>query len=70
MRNGEKFTALLHHLTIDLLRETSTASNAAAGVDQMTWKEYSEGVEDRLRNLHDRDIGERIERNRPGECPS
>ena len=55
-RKQEKFTALLHHLTIDLLRESfdSIKRSAAAGVDQVTWKEYAEGVEDRLRDLHDR----------------
>ena len=55
-RKQEKFTALLHHLTIDLLRESfySIKRSAAAGVDRMTWKEYAEGVEDRLRELHDR----------------
>ncbi len=55
-RRQEKFTALLHHLTIDLLRESfySIKRSAAAGVDQVTWKEYAEGVEDRLRDLHDR----------------
>ena len=43
-RKGEqgRFTALLHHLTIDLLRESFYAlkRNAAAGVDGVTWKEY------------------------------
>lgn len=55
-RKEEKFTALLHHLTIDLLRESfhSIKRSAAAGVDQVTWKEYEQGVEDRLRDLHDR----------------
>jgi RNA-directed DNA polymerase len=40
-RKEEQFTALLHHLTIDLLRESfhSIKRSAAAGVDQMTWKE-------------------------------
>jgi group II intron reverse transcriptase/maturase len=55
-RKQEKFTALLHHLTIDVLRESfyNIKRSAAAGVDQVTWKEYAEGVEDRLRDLHDR----------------
>ena len=54
-RKQEKFTALLHHLTIDLLRESfySIKRSAAVGVDQVTWKEYAQGVEDRLRDLHD-----------------
>ena len=55
-RKQEKFTALLHHRTIDLLRESfySIKRSAAAGGDQMTWKAYAQGVEDRLRDLHDR----------------
>jgi RNA-directed DNA polymerase len=55
-RKQEKFTALLHHLTIDLLRESFQGMNrkASAGIDGRTWKEYEQGVEDRLRDLHDR----------------
>ena len=55
-RRKEKFTALLHHLTTGLLRESfrSIKRNAAAGVDGVTWKEYEKGVEDRLRDLHER----------------
>lgn len=52
----EKFTALLHHLTINLLRECfySSKRSASAGVDGMTWKKYEQGVEDRLKDLHGR----------------
>jgi len=55
-RREERFTALLHHLTINLLRESfySMKRSAAAGVDQVTWKAYAQGVEDRLRDLYDR----------------
>src|SRR6516225_6413433 len=37
-----KFTALLHHLTVDLLRESfySLKKKAAPGVDGVTWHEY------------------------------
>jgi RNA-directed DNA polymerase len=51
-----KFTALLHHLTIDLLRESfySLKRKAAPGVDGVTWQEYEEGLEDRLADLHGR----------------
>src|ERR1019366_449642 len=50
----EQFTALLHHLTIDLLRESYFAleRKAAAGVDGMTWEQYGEALEDRLTSLH------------------
>jgi RNA-directed DNA polymerase len=52
----ERFTALLHHLTVDLLRESYFAlqRKAAPGVDGMTWKQYGEGLEDRLTRLHSR----------------
>jgi RNA-directed DNA polymerase len=50
----ERFTALLHHLTIDLLRESYFAlqRKAAPGVDGVTWKQYGEGLDDRLTGLH------------------
>jgi RNA-directed DNA polymerase len=50
----ERFTALLHHVTPDLLRESFYAlkRKAAPGVDGMTWKEYATGLEDRLKDLH------------------
>ena len=55
-RKQEKFTALLHYLTINLLgdRFQSNKKDAAAGVDGMSWKEYEKGLEDRLRDLHER----------------
>jgi len=51
-----KFTALLHHLTIDLLRESfySLKRKAAPGVDGVTWQEYELGLGDRLVDLHSR----------------
>ena len=53
---GTKFTALLHHLTVDLLRESFYAlkRKAAPGVDGVTWSEYATGLEDRLIDLHSR----------------
>ncbi|MGD0130382.1 MAG: hypothetical protein ABSF46_34145 [Terriglobia bacterium] len=55
-RKQERFTTLLHHLTIDLLRESYYAlkRNAAPGVDGVRWREYEEGLEDRLIDLKDR----------------
>jgi RNA-directed DNA polymerase len=43
-----KFTALLHHLTIELLRESfySMKRKAAPGVDGVTWQEYEPELED------------------------
>ncbi len=51
-----KFTALLHHVTVDLLRESfyTLKRKAAPGVDGVTWKEYEPGLEDRLVGLHSR----------------
>jgi len=51
-----KFTALLHHLTVDLLRESfySLKRKAAPGVDGVTWQEYETGLENRLIDLHGR----------------
>lgn len=52
----ERFTALLHHITPALLRDSFYAlkRNAAAGIDGMTWKEYATGLEGRLEDLHGR----------------
>jgi group II intron reverse transcriptase/maturase len=51
-----KFTALLHHVSIDLLRKSyyGLKRKAAPGVDGMTWEEYGEGLEGRLTDLHGR----------------
>ena len=51
-----RFTALLHHLTVDLLRESfySLKRKAAPGVDGVTWHEYEAGLEERLIDLHGR----------------
>ncbi len=52
----ERFTALLHHVTPMLLRESFYAlkRKAAPGVDGVTWEEYATGLEDRLQDLHGR----------------
>ena len=52
----ERFTALLHHVTPEQLRESFYAlkRKAAAGVDGVTWQEYATGLEDRLEDLHGR----------------
>jgi len=51
-----KFTALLHHVTVDLLRESfySLKRKAAPGVDGVTWREYETGLEGRITDLHGR----------------
>ncbi len=52
----ERFTALLHHVTPELLRDSFYAlkRKASPGVDGVTWKEYAAGLEDRLKDLHGR----------------
>jgi RNA-directed DNA polymerase len=53
---GLRFTALLHHVTESLLRDSfhQLKKDAAPGVDEVTWKEYEQGLEVRLADLHDR----------------
>jgi group II intron reverse transcriptase/maturase len=55
-RRQERFTALLHHLNVDLLRDSFYAlkRGASPGVDGVTWQEYETGLEDRLMDLHRR----------------
>src|SRR5207302_6484670 len=55
-RRQERFTALLHHLNVDLLRDSFYAlqRKASPGVDGVTWQEYETGLEDRLVDLHGR----------------
>src|SRR5579863_1795048 len=55
-RKQERFTALLHHLNIDLLRDSFYAlkRQASPGVDGVTWQEYETGLEGRLSDLHSR----------------
>ena len=56
LRKKEKFTTLLHHVTVDMLRLAFLAlkRKAAPGVDGMTWKDYEADLERRLPDLHDR----------------
>jgi group II intron reverse transcriptase/maturase len=55
-RRQEQFTALLHHLNVDLLRDSFYAlrRGASPGVDGVSWQEYETGLEDRLVDLHNR----------------
>ncbi len=51
-----RFTALLHHVTVDRLREAYRAlrPDAAPGVDELTWRDYGRDLERNLRDLHAR----------------
>lgn len=55
-RKKEKFTALLHHVTVDLMRDAFLAlkRRAAPGVDGVTWQDYEAGLEGNLQELHAR----------------
>ena len=55
-RKKERFTALFHHISVELLEEAfyELKENAAPGVDRLTWKDYEAGLERKLEDLHDR----------------
>jgi RNA-directed DNA polymerase len=55
-REKERFTALLHHVSIDLLRVAfgELKPEAAPGVDGLTCKTYEEDLERNLEALHSR----------------
>jgi RNA-directed DNA polymerase len=55
-RNKERFTALFHHISIDLLDEVffELKENAAPGVDGLTWRDYGADLERNLEDLHSR----------------
>jgi RNA-directed DNA polymerase len=55
-RKKERFTALLHHVSVDLLGQAFFAlkRNAAPGVDGVTWQDYEDDLERKLVDLHDR----------------
>ena len=51
-----RFTALLHHITVDLLKQSYLAleRDAAPGIDGVTWQAHGENLEEKLTDLHDR----------------
>jgi RNA-directed DNA polymerase len=51
-----KFTALLHHVNVELLTLSFHQLNkrAAPGIDPTTWHEYEQDLEDRIEDLHGR----------------
>jgi len=55
-RRKERFTALFHHVSVDLLRLAFYAlkRDAAPGVDGVTWQDYEADLERRLVDLHGR----------------
>jgi group II intron reverse transcriptase/maturase len=55
-RKEERFTALFHHISVDLLDEvfSELKENAAPGVDGLTWRAYEADLERNLEDLHSR----------------
>jgi RNA-directed DNA polymerase len=55
-RKKEKFTALLHHISVETLEVAFYAlkRKAVPGVDGVTWQEYEADLERRLIDLHGR----------------
>jgi RNA-directed DNA polymerase len=71
-RKGEKFTALLHHVSVERLRDSFYAlkRQAAPGVDGVKWKEYEAGLEDPSRIYTAGCTGALTERDHREECTS
>jgi len=55
-RKKEKFTALLHHISPELLAAEFFAlkEHAAPGVDGLTWRDYEQNLKGNLEDLHAR----------------
>ena len=55
-RKKEKFTALLHHISVEhlVLAFFELKEHAAAGVDGLTWRDYEQDLERNLEELHAR----------------
>src|SRR5215510_492667 len=55
-RKKERFTALFHHINVELLRDAFFAirREAAPGVDGVTWQDYAANVETNLHDLYAR----------------
>ena len=55
-RKKERFTSLLHHVSVDLLRVSFHAlkRDAAPGVDGLKWQDYEVDLERNLEDLHRR----------------
>src|ERR1700693_1798899 len=51
-----RFTALLHHITIDLLKQSylSLERDSAPGIDGVTWQTCGKNLEEKLKELHDK----------------
>ena len=61
-RKKERFTALLHHVSPELLRTAFLAlkRQAAPGVDGLTWQTYEADLDSRIEDLHERGLDQRV----------
>jgi RNA-directed DNA polymerase len=66
-RKKERFTALFHHISTELLEEAffELKEDAAPGVDRLTWEDYEANLE---RNIED--LQERVQRGAYRALPS
>jgi RNA-directed DNA polymerase len=55
-KKKERFTALFHHISIELLEQSffKLKEDAAPGVDRLTWTDYEADLERKLVDLHGR----------------
>jgi len=53
-RKKERFTALFHHISVDLLKAAffELKKDAAPGVDRLTWRDYEADLDGNLGDLH------------------
>jgi len=60
-KKRERFTALLHHMTVGMLEDAYRSLNphASAGIDRLTWGAYGEDLRARIADLHARVHGGR-----------
>jgi group II intron reverse transcriptase/maturase len=55
-RKQERFTSLLHHVSVELLQSAFSAlkRDAAPGVDGLTWRDYEADLDRKIEDLHAR----------------
>ncbi|MCP4409127.1 MAG: group II intron reverse transcriptase/maturase, partial [Gammaproteobacteria bacterium] len=55
-RKDVRFSALLHHITVELLEQSYFVlkQKAAPGIDGVSWQAYGEGLNESLKDLHQR----------------
>jgi hypothetical protein len=55
-RKKERFIALFHHISFELLEDAffELKEDAAPGVDRLSWEDYEADLERNLEDLHDR----------------